>query len=121
MLTRSALESATAKASFKEQKAKYISAIEGVNGAVLDDQFRNTPDLEKPLFVARLNLRSIDAARSAVSKAQGEVEELRARVKKLEAQKERKWKIKTKARTPKEGPKRKRTYPAKTKKKPKRK
>ncbi len=112
---------ATAKTSFPEQKAKYISAIESVSSAGLDDQFQNTPDLEKPLFVARLNLRSVDAARSATEKALEQVAELKVRVKQLEAEKEKKWRLKAKSRASQERAKSKRTYPAKSKKRGKKK
>jgi hypothetical protein len=107
---------ASAKASFREQKQKYISSIESVSSADLDEQFRKTPDLEKPLFVARLNLRSVDAATAEATRALGQVAELKARIKQLEAEKGQKWKIKKKTRASQERTSPKREYPAKRKK-----
>ncbi len=107
----------SAKASYQEQKEKYISAIESVSSSDLDNQFQSTPDLEKPLFVARLNLRSVAAARAATERAMDQVSLLKARVRQLEAEKDKKWREKAKTRASQEVSRKKRSYPAKKQKK----
>jgi len=108
---------ATAKSSFPEQKAKYVAAIEGLSSRDLEDAFEKTPDLEKPLFVARLNLRSIDAANSIALEQAARVRELEARVKQLETEKDKKWRAtREKSKRQSRAEARKRTLPAKKKK-----
>ena len=53
--------------------------------------FAATPDLEKPLFVARMNFRGIEVARAATAEALADVALLKARVKQLESEKEKRW------------------------------
>lgn len=81
-----------AKASYKQEKRKYIAEVERTHIKDLDDAFARTPDLEKPFFVAQMGWRVAEAAKKSEEHMKKKAIEAEAKVKKLEAEKEKAWK-----------------------------
>jgi hypothetical protein len=87
---------------YAEQRDAYLKELEKTAGRqspeAIDQAFAATPDLEKPLFVHRMNFRSVEAAdavaREAVSRAQ--TAERRLRI--LEEERANKWRSSNKRR-----------------------
>lgn len=85
-----------AKASYKQEKEKYIAEIEQAHVKNLDEAFDRTPDLEKPFFVAQMGWKLAEAARQREEYAKLRAAEAEAKVKRLEAEKEKAWRIRDK-------------------------
>ncbi len=89
----------TAKISYEQEKTKYISEIEKNHAGNLDEVFNNTPDLDKPFFVAQMgwkiaekSKRSEEFAKKREQDAKRRAELAEARVKQLELEKDEAWK-----------------------------
>ena len=95
----------SSKVSFKEEKAKYIANVEQSYSKGLDSAFEETPDLEKPFFVAQMGWKLAEAAKEREEQSkQREKEaikravEAEAETKKLQAEKDANWKKREKRR-----------------------
>lgn len=82
-----------ARASYNQEKSKYLRLAERVNAESLDKAFDLTPDLEKPFFVAQMGWRAAEAAQRRETIAIGKVKEAEAKVKELETKARKKAKI----------------------------
>lgn len=80
------------KTAYQEEKDKYIKYVEQIPSKTLDKAFNQTPDLEKPYFVARMGWRLAETARRSEEIALKRAAEAEARVKQLEAEKDNAWK-----------------------------
>ena len=87
-----------AKASYKQEKEKYCALVEQKNISKLDDAFEKTPDLEKPFFVTQMGWRTAESAQKSEKIAKKRAIEAEARVKQLEAEKDKNWKIRERKR-----------------------
>ena len=84
---------------FEEQKKQYLKDVErSFNSTSLDSSFRATPDLEKPLFVHRMTLRSVEMAQRLAREAIQRAEEAERKVKLLEQERAEKWRSADRAR-----------------------
>ncbi len=81
-----------AKASYKQEKRKYIAEVERTHIKDLDDAFARTPDLEKPFFVAQMGWRLAEVAQKSAEYARKKVLEGEIKIKQLEAEKAKGWK-----------------------------
>jgi len=82
-----------AKLSFEEEKAKYINEFDEKYIKNIDDDFANTPDLKKPIFVAQMGWRLAEEAKKQQESAEKRAIEAEAKTRKLEYEKDRAWKI----------------------------
>lgn len=87
-----------AKASFEKEKASYINELEDKYTRGLDEAFEKTPDLEKPFFVAQMGWRRAEASQKREEQERQRARDAEAKVKQLENEKERVWKIREKKR-----------------------
>ena len=88
------------RVTFEEQKQGYLKDVESHFGAnTLDAAFEATDDLEKPLFVHRLTLFSIEHARRLSRQAIDRAEQAEKRVRILESEREGKWRSASRARS----------------------
>jgi len=87
-----------AKMSYEHEKTKYIDEIEDAYAGQLDEAFDKTPDLEKPFFVAQMGWKIAERSirREELAKQRAQVAE--AKVKRLEAEKDKAWKTREKKR-----------------------
>ena len=87
-----------AKASYQEEKVGYIKELEDTyaNAKDLDDAFEQTPDLEKPFFVAQMGWRRAETAEQKEKSATQRALEAETKVKQLEAEKNKVWKTREK-------------------------
>ncbi len=80
---------------YDEQKEAYLKEVEKNAGRqgreTLDKAFADTPDLEKPLFVHRMNFRSVEAAQAAARESHKRAQNAERRVKQLEEERAKKW------------------------------
>jgi hypothetical protein len=81
----------TAKLVYEEQKEAYLRDVEASSLAQLDDRFENLPDLQKPLFVSRLELHNASLAQKAAATATKRADMLAEQVRKLESEKKKGW------------------------------
>ena len=89
----------TARLQFQEQKQQYLDEIESsATGLTLESQFESTPDLEKPLFVHRMSFHNIEAALKVAREATERAVEAERKVKRLEEEREHKWRSAGRAR-----------------------
>ncbi len=87
-----------AKASFEQERSKYIAEMEGEHARDLDEAFERTPDLEKPFFVAQMGWRVAERAQQLEDAAKKRAAEAEALVKQLKSEKDRAWKTREKNR-----------------------
>jgi hypothetical protein len=87
-----------AKASYETEKSKYISELEEGYTRNLDEAFDNTPDLEKPFFVAQMGWRLAEAAEQKEELSRKRAIEAEARVKQLESERDTAWRAREKVR-----------------------
>jgi len=87
-----------AKASFEQEKSRYIRSVEEEHTRAIDEAFERTPDLEKPFFVAQMGWRVAEASQRAEEIAKNRAAEAGARVKQLESEKDAAWRLKEKRR-----------------------
>ena len=87
-----------AKLSYEKEKSKYIAEIEDTYVGQIDEAFEKTPDLEKPFFVAQMGWRVAESSKRRQEIAMQRAREAEAKVKQLEAEKDRAWKIREKRR-----------------------
>ena len=92
-----------AKASYKRERDSYIEEIEETYTEDIDAAFERTPDLEKPFFVAQMGWKLAEASKEKeeASKQREELATKRAldaetKVKELEAERDKAWKIREK-------------------------
>lgn len=86
----------SAKVSFEKEKTNYIGEIEDTSGRDIEDAFVNTPDLEKPFFVAQMGWRLAEASQQREESARKRALMAEARVKELESEKDKAWKTREK-------------------------
>jgi hypothetical protein len=104
----------SAKASYEREKSRYVAELEETHTRNIDEAFDKTPDLEKPFFVAQMGWRVAEASRQreeqlrqrALEDAEASLQreerarlrtqEAEARVKQLEAEKDKAWKTREK-------------------------
>jgi len=87
-----------AKASYDQEKAKYIAEVEFTHAKQLDEAFEKTPDLEKPFFIAQMGWRLAEVSRQKEEQAKQRALEAETKVKELEAEKDKVWKKREKIR-----------------------
>lgn len=87
-----------AKASFEQEKDKYIAEIEESHIKNITKAFEDTPDLEKAFFVAQMGWRLAEEAKKTAEIAEKRAIEAETKVKQLEAEKGGAWKIRVKRR-----------------------
>ena len=92
-----------AKASYKKERDSYIEEIEETYAEDIDAAFEQTPDLEKPFFVAQMGWKLAEASKhkEETSRQREELATKRAldaeiKVKELEAERDNAWKIREK-------------------------
>jgi len=85
-----------AKASYQKEKAGYVKELEDTYIRDIDDAFEQTPDLEKPFFVAQMGWRRAEAAEQKEKFATQRALEAETKVKQLEAEKGKAWKTREK-------------------------
>jgi hypothetical protein len=88
----------SSKASYKKEKARYIAELEDTYTRDIDEAFEKTPDLEKPFFVAQMGWRLAEASQQREKLATQRALEAEAKVKQLESEKSKAWKIREKRR-----------------------
>ena len=91
-----------AKMTYENEKAKYIDEIENAQPIQLDEAFYKTPDLEKPFFVAQMGWKIAEKSRRGEKIARQRAQKAEEKVKQLEAEKDKAWKIREKKRTAQE-------------------
>lgn len=82
-----------AKISYEQEKTKYIAKIEDIHAKQLDEIFNKTPDLEKPFFVAQMGWKLAEKSKRGEELAKQRAQGAEARVKQLESEKDKAWKI----------------------------
>lgn len=85
-----------AKASYQKEKAGYVKELEDTYTRDIDDAFEQTPDLEKPFFVAQMGWRRAETAEQKEKFATQRALEAETKVKQLEAEKGKAWKTREK-------------------------
>ena len=85
-----------AKASYQKEKSGYVKELEDLYTRDIDDAFEQTPDLEKPFFVAQMGWRRAKAAEQKEKLATQRALEAETKVKQLEAEKGMAWKTREK-------------------------
>ena len=85
-----------AKASYQKEKAGYIRELEDTYTKGIDDAFEQTPDLEKPFFVAQMAWRRAEVAEQKEKLATQRAFEAETKVKQLESEKDKAWKTREK-------------------------
>jgi hypothetical protein len=86
----------SAKASYEKEKTRYIAELEDTYTRNIDEAFEKTPDLEKPFFVAQMGWRRAEASQQREELAKQRALEAEAKVKQLESEKSKAWKIREK-------------------------
>lgn len=93
----------SAKASYKDERDRYIEEIEETHIKDIDAAFEQTPDLEKPFFVAQMGWKLAEESKQKeeLSKQKERLAIKRAldaeiKVKKLEAERDKAWKTREK-------------------------
>lgn len=87
-----------AKISYENEKNSYVRAVEETSTRELDYAFNKTPDLEKPFFVSQMGWRFAEASQRKEELARRRALEAEAKVKQLESEKDKSWKIREKRR-----------------------
>ena len=85
-----------AKASYREERASYIKGLEDTYTGNIDEAFDQTPDLEKPFFVAQMGWQLAEASKRKAEFAIQRALDAENRIKQLESEKDRAWKIQDK-------------------------
>jgi len=85
-----------AKVSFEKEKEEYISHVEKTSIKDLEDQFKNTPDLEKIFFVSQMGWKEAERAKAAEEYARKQAYEAEAKLKHLQIEKANAWKSRSK-------------------------
>ena len=88
----------TAKLVYREQKEAYLRDTEATSSAELDDRFERLPDLQKPLFVSRMEFHNAVAAQNAADAANQRAAALAEQVRRLESEKKKGWRSKDRKR-----------------------
>ena len=81
-----------AKTSYKKEKASYIKELEDTHTSGIDDAFEQTPDLEKPFFVAQMDWQRAEVYKQREELALRRALEAEKKVKQLESEKDKVWK-----------------------------
>ena len=81
-----------AKTSFEKEKLGYIEELERTSTQNIDDAFEQTPDLDKPFFVAQMGWRRAQIAEQKEQLATQRALEAETKVKQLESEKDKAWK-----------------------------
>ena len=87
-----------AKASYKKERNSYIEELEDTYTKDIDDAFEQTPDLEKPFFVAQMGWQLAEESKQREETAIQRAIEAEKKVKQLEAERDKAWKIQEKKR-----------------------
>ena len=85
-----------AQASYEKEKRGYIEELEETYTKDIDDAFEQTPDLEKPFFVAQMAWRRAEEAEQKERSATQRALEAETKVKQLESEKDKAWKTREK-------------------------
>ena len=85
-----------AKTSFEKEKLGYIEELEQTSTQSIDDAFEQTPDLDKPFFVAQMGWRRAQTAEQKEKLATQRALEAETKVKRLESEKDMAWKTREK-------------------------
>ena len=85
-----------AKASYQKEKASYIKELEDTYTGGIDDAFEQTPDLEKPFFVAQMGWRRAESSERKQESVLRRALEAEKRVDQLESEKDKAWKTREK-------------------------
>jgi hypothetical protein len=88
----------TAKLVYSEQKEAYLRDTEATSLTELDDRFEKLPDLQKPLFVSRMEFHNASAAQKAAAAANRRADALAEQVRRLEGEKKKGWRSKERKR-----------------------
>lgn len=83
-----------AKASFQEEKKRYVEAVEERFSGEIEKGFEETSDLEKPFYVAQMGWKTANLERQRAEIAGDRAANAEARVKELEREREKGWKLK---------------------------
>ena len=81
-----------AKASYEKQKDNYIKEIEDTYTKNIDVAFDQTPDLEKPFFVAQMGWQLAEASEQRAEAATRRALDAEKRIRLLESEKDKAWK-----------------------------
>ena len=81
----------TSKLVYNEQKEAYLRDTEATSSTGLDDRFEKLPDLQKPLFVSRMEFRNASAAQQVAKAANQRADALAEQVRRLESEKKKGW------------------------------
>ena len=87
-----------AKASYERERDRYIEEIEDTYGKDIDVSFGQTPDLEKPFFVAQMGWQLAEASEQREKLAIQRALEAETKVKELESERDKAWKTREKKR-----------------------
>ena len=87
-----------AKASYEKERDRYIEEIEDTYGKDIDVAFGQTPDLEKPFFVAQMGWQLAEASEQREKLAIQRALEAETKVKELESERDKAWKTREKKR-----------------------
>lgn len=87
-----------AKASFEEERVGYIREIEHSYTGDLEDVFNETPDLEKPFFVAQMGWRLAEVSKHREESALQRALRAESMVKELESERDQVWKTRSEER-----------------------
>ena len=81
-----------AKTSYNKERNSYIDELEDTYTSDIDDAFEQTPDLEKPFFVAQMGWRLAEESKRKEELAIQRAREAEKKVKKLESERDKAWK-----------------------------
>ena len=81
-----------AKASYKKERDTYIEELEDTYIRDIDNAFEQTPDLEKPFFVAQMGWRLAEQSKQREELAIQRAKEAEKKVKQLESERNKAWK-----------------------------
>ena len=84
------------KASYEKEKENYIREIEDTYSGDLENAFEQTPDLEKPFFVTQMVWRQAEVSRQREKLATQRAIKAEAKIKQLESERDKAWKIREK-------------------------
>lgn len=81
-----------ARLSYNEQKEKYLQEAARTNTKELDERFEQTPDLQKPFFVAQMGWRVAERAEYRAKQAEIQAARATEKARRLEAERDGAWK-----------------------------
>ena len=80
-----------AKASYRKEKENYIKELEDTYTGNIDHAFKQTPDLEKPFFVAQMGWQLVEESKQREQIAVQRALNAEKKVEQLEAEKDKAW------------------------------